>query len=148
MLLVTNITTKHSYLIIACIVLLGLLSVVAINRVEATPAPPSLPGLTAADMAFTGIAIAPPSGTPALDQATALQSLPLYEPNAQVLKTVLADYTDTHLTPPVNCLCYVVAITPHPPPSSPDAAHPLPAGTFELVIMDANTGAYIETVGN
>jgi hypothetical protein len=135
-------------LTIGAIILLLIGSIVLVSRAEATATPPSIPGLGATQMRDTGLSIAAPDTSPAVDQATALKALPALPENAQVLQVVLANVTDNHRVPPLHCLCYVVSITPQSPPSDGPSTRPQPPGTFTLELVDAATGRYLEKAGN
>jgi hypothetical protein len=135
-------------LTIGAIMLLLIGSIVLVSRAGATATPPSIPGLGTIQMRDTGLSIAAPNMSPAIDQATALKALPALPDNAQILQVVLANVTDNHRVPPMHCLCYVVSITPQSPPSDGPSNHPQPPGTFTLELVDSATGRYLEKAGN
>lgn len=134
----------------ALLSLLLLASVLAVNRANAIQPPPSIPGTSTANMADAGMSFAAPSSKPAIDDSVALQSLPYRGPDVKVLQIVLADVTDGSSTPTIHCLCYVVSITPQPAPAGPlgDTSHPIAPPTYTIELVDATSGAYLETVGN
>lgn len=117
-------------------------------RADATATPPSISGLGAKQMSDTGLSIAAPDKSPAVDQAAARKALPALPDNAQVLQVVLANVTDSHDVPALHCLCYVVSITPQSPPSDGPSNRPQPPGTFTMELVDAATGRYLGELGN
>lgn len=140
---------RRRYLMAAALLsLLLLASVLAVNRVNATQPPPSIPGMSTVNMADAGMSFAAPSSTPAIDERTALQSLPYRGPDVNVLQVVLADVTDSGRTPTIYCLCYVVSITPQDAPAVGDTSHPVAPPTYTIELVDATSGAYLGMVGN
>jgi hypothetical protein len=147
MLLVRKLGRMRRSITIVSILVFGLVGAFAINRVEATPAPPAIPGLTAQDMTWQGISVAGPSGAPTVTTTQALQSVPQLPAGSRVLQTVLADFTDSNLTPAVHCLCYLVSVTPTDPPTGPSGT-PMQPGTYRIEVIDAMTGTWLGEVYN
>jgi hypothetical protein len=75
-------------LTIGTIILLLIGSIVLVSRAGATATPPSIPGLGTIQMRDTGLLIAAPNMSPAIDRTKALKALPDLPDNAHVLQVV------------------------------------------------------------
>ena len=101
--------------------------------------------VSASKFAEAGITLSSPSESPKVSQSQAEAIATARYPGTTVRESVLAHYSNTHRTPKVDRLCWVISLGGVALPLLPAGGKSTPtAATFWAVAIDGNTGQYVE----
>ena len=135
--------------LLAAAIAVSVLAVVV--RARATPPPPpiTLQTASASSLAAVGIHLTAPVGSAAVSGDTAAKAAIAQYPGSTVREAVLARVDDTNSAAPVHCLCWVISLNPpdgfhFPSGGPPDSPNKDQVPSYWIMIIDANTGQFLE----
>jgi hypothetical protein len=113
------------------------------------PQPPSLASIDAATLQQEGITLGTPTGAAVVSQASVEQQAQRRFPGSSVNQTVLAEFNDTHHSPAIQALAWVVSLSPPPGFRGPSnggrsSTQGVANASYLVLVFDAGTGAFVE----